>query len=83
MALVSEDLVEQQSIEWFKDLGYTYVCGYDIAPDGETPERSDYRSVILEARLLAALTRINPDIPKSVVDTALAQLANPFAQVQY
>jgi type I restriction enzyme R subunit len=39
MALITEDLVEQQSIEWFRDLGYDYVCGYDIAPDGETPER--------------------------------------------
>ena len=77
MALITEDLVEQQSIEWFKDLGYAYVCGYDIAPDGETPERHDYRSVILKDRLLSALTRINPDNPKSAVDTALAQLANP------
>jgi len=45
MALVTEDQVELQTIEWFKDLGYDYVCGYDIAPDGETPERSDYEVV--------------------------------------
>ena len=44
MALVTEDQVELQSIEWFKDLGYQYVYGYDIAVDGETPERTDYRS---------------------------------------
>lgn len=77
MALVTEDLVEQKSIEWFKDLGYKYVCGYDIAPDGETPERTDYRTVILQDRLLSALKRINPNIPKSAIDTALSQLANP------
>ena len=41
MALVTEDDVELQSIDWFKELGYKYVCGYDIALDGETPERSD------------------------------------------
>ena len=35
MALVTEDHVELQSIEWFKELGYKYVCGYDIALDGE------------------------------------------------
>ena len=51
MALVTEDQVELQSIEWFKDLGYQYVCGYDIAVDGETPERTDYRSVVLKDRL--------------------------------
>ena len=77
MALVTEDQVELQSIEWFKDLGYQYVCGYDIAVDGETPERTDYRSVVLKDRLLSALTRINPDIPKSAIDTALSQLMNP------
>ena len=77
MALVTEDQVELQSIEWFKDLGYRYVCGYDIAVDGETPERTDYRSVVLKDRLLSALTRINPDIPKSAIDTALSQLMNP------
>ncbi len=77
MALITEDQVELQSIEWFKDLGYQYVCGYDIAVDGETPERTDYRSVVLKDRLLSALTRINPDIPKSAIDTALSQLMNP------
>ncbi|MDB3932947.1 type I restriction endonuclease subunit R [Luminiphilus sp.] len=77
MALVTEDQVELQSIEWFKDLGYQYVCGYDIAVDGEAPERTDYRSVVLKDRLLSALTRINPEIPKSAIDTALSQLMNP------
>ena len=77
MALVTEDQVELQSIDWFKDLGYDYVCGYDIAPDGETPERSDYVSVVLKDRLLSALTRINPDIPQTAIATALSQLTNP------
>jgi type I restriction enzyme R subunit len=77
MALVTEDQVELQSIEWFKDLGYEYVCGYDIAPDGETPERSDYISVVLRERLLSALTRINPDIPQSAIAVALSKLINP------
>ena len=77
MALVTEDQVELQSIEWFKHLGYDYICGYDIAPDGETPERSDYVSVVLKDRLLSALTRINPDIPQAEITTALSQLTNP------
>ena len=77
MALVTEDQVELQSIDWFKDLGYQYQCGYDIAYDGVAPERSDYRSVVLKDRLLSALTRINPEIPRSAVDTALSQLMNP------
>ena len=77
MALVTEDLVEIQTIDWFKDIGYQYQCGYDIAHDGDMPERTDYRSVILKERLESALHRINPDIPKSSIDHALSQLLNP------
>ena len=77
MALVTEGQVEQQTIDWFKDIGYHYLCGYDIAVDGEAPERSDYLSVILKERLESALRRINPDIPATAIDTALSQLINP------
>lgn len=77
MALITEDHVELQSIEWFKDLGYQYLVGYDIAPDGETPERADYRSVTLKDRLLSSLKRLNPEIPQSAIDAAFAQLINP------
>ena len=77
MALVTEDQVELLSIDWFKELGYQYKCGYDIAPDGDEPERIDYRSVVLQDRLQSALVRINPDIPTSTIKTALSQLINP------
>ena len=77
MALVTEDQVELLSIDWFKELGYQYKCGYDIAPDSEEPERTDYRSVILQERLQAALIRNNPNIPASSINTALSQLVNP------
>ncbi len=77
MALVTEKQVELQTIDWFKEIGYQYLRGYDIAHDGDTPERSDYRSVILKGRLEAALHRINPDIPASAIDDGLSQLLNP------
>ena len=77
MALVTEDHVELQSIEWFKELGYQYQCGYDIAVDGEIPERSDYRSVTLKDRLESVLKRLNPEIPISVIDEAVSKLINP------
>ena len=77
MALITEDHVELQSIDWFRELGYQYKCGYDIASDGDEPERIDYRSVVLLERLQSALVRINPDIPTSAIDTAVSQLINP------
>ena len=47
----TEDLVEHQTIDWFKEIGYQYACGYDIAHDSQSPERENYQSVILKNRL--------------------------------
>ena len=35
MSLIDEDQVEQIAIDWFKELEYDYLNGYDIAPDGD------------------------------------------------
>ena len=32
--MINEDQVEQLAIQWFKELGYDYLYGYDIAHDG-------------------------------------------------
>lgn len=77
MALITEDQVEQTTINWLQGLGYDYLHGHTIAPDGDAPERGDYRSVILKDRLAAALHRLNPDIPAPAIDSALSQLINP------
>ena len=34
--MITEDQLEQQCLDWFKELGYQYQNGYDIAPDGDT-----------------------------------------------
>lgn len=54
--MITEDQLEQLCLDWFKATGYETVCGYDIAPDGDSPERSDYRQVILFDRLLSSLS---------------------------
>ena len=55
-----ESVVEEAAIEYLTELGYGYIHGTEIAPDGPTPERSSYSDVILAGRLRAALARINP-----------------------
>ena len=77
MRAVVEDDVEQVSLEWFEELGYAYKCGYDIAHDGDDPERKDYRSVILPDRLRQALINLNPDIPVATIEEAVAQIGDP------
>lgn len=75
--MITEDQLEQLCLDWFKSIGYDYVCGYDIAPDGDTPERVDYRQIILFDRLLNQLQIINPHIPVSVLEAVSRQIAKP------
>ena len=77
MALISEDHLEQQCLAWFQGMGYSVVHGPTLAPDGEAPEREDFRQVVLSGRLHGALTRLNPQVPAVTIQSAVVQLANP------
>ena len=77
MALISEDHLEQQCCEWFTELGYTHVFAPQLDRDGTSPERTDFRQVILTGRLRSALQRLNPDVPASTIESEVLQLANP------
>jgi len=77
MAFISEDDLEQMSLEWFQEIGYTFIHGPLLAPDGETPERDDFRQVVLTGRLRSALTKLNPGVPAATIESAVLQLANP------
>jgi type I restriction enzyme R subunit len=79
--MISEELLEKTCLAWFEQIGYKYLNGYDIAPDGVTPERSDYRQIILNARLLDCLVRINPHIPTSTLEQVVLQIAKPETPV--
>ncbi|HBJ85450.1 MAG TPA: hypothetical protein DDZ88_16550, partial [Verrucomicrobiales bacterium] len=69
--MMNEQQLEDQCIRWLQETGWQWVHGPDIAPDSDAPERADYRQVILHDRLLAALARINPQIPAMALDQAL------------
>jgi len=69
-----ESVVEEAAIQWFDELGYAYVNGIEIAPDGTSPERASYGSVILEGRLRAALGRINPHLDADTLDDVTRRL---------
>lgn len=45
--MIPEDQLEQLCLNWFRDGGYEYAYGPDIAHDGEAVERMDYRQVVL------------------------------------
>jgi type I restriction enzyme R subunit len=79
--MITEDQLEQLCLSWFKEIGYGYVCGYDIAPDANTPERSDFRQLILTGRLLTQLQKINPHIPVATLEQVILQIAKPETPV--
>jgi type I restriction enzyme R subunit len=63
MTKITENEIELWAIEELEALGWTYINGNVIAPDGGNPERSSFSDVILADRLKAAIAKINPHIP--------------------
>ncbi|PKO29621.1 MAG: DEAD/DEAH box helicase [Betaproteobacteria bacterium HGW-Betaproteobacteria-9] len=72
--MLNEQQLEDLCIGWFQQTGWQFVHGPDIAPEGDRPERADFRQVILHDRLLAALARINPQIPAAALEQAVHTL---------
>jgi type I restriction enzyme R subunit len=71
---MTEDQLEQEALSWLSDVGYTLLSGYDIAFDGVTPERADYKNTLLPFRLREAINRLNPNIPANAREDALRQV---------
>lgn len=73
MAVISEDHIEQIIIQEFIDLGYSYVNGADISPEGIAQER-DFDEVVLKQRLRIAIAKQNPTVPADAQEDALKKL---------
>jgi type I restriction enzyme R subunit len=56
--LTENYLVEKPAINWFQDIGYSYVHGSYLIPDAG--ERESYRHCILKRRFLKAIQKLNP-----------------------
>ena len=55
-------------------MGYSVLNGPEIAFDGKSPERPDYRQVLLPIRLREAIDRLNPKIPTDAREDAFRQI---------
>jgi type I restriction enzyme R subunit len=73
MAVISEDHIEQIIIQEFIDLGYSYVNGASISPEGIAQER-EYDEVVLKHRLRTAIAKQNPTVPADAQEDALKKL---------
>ena len=74
MQKVTENDIELYAIEELEKLGFSYIYGPDIAPEGESQERASFDQVILTERLKRAIDRINPSIPHNAKEDALKQV---------
>ncbi|HOT43001.1 MAG TPA: type I restriction endonuclease subunit R [Syntrophorhabdaceae bacterium] len=77
MAVLTESHLESAALTWLESLGWHVAYGPEIAPDGLFAERTDYREVVLGARLRDALTRLNPDLPPEALEDAFRRIINP------
>src|SRR5680860_444206 len=74
MTRITENTIEEFTIELLERLGYQYIYAPDIAHDGERPERNSYEDVLLTERLQNAIRRINPKIPIDSQEEALKEI---------
>lgn len=75
--MISEDALENQALDWFRDHGYGVVFGPDIEPEGNAPEREDFTHTVLLSRLDAAIERLNPTLPYAAREEAARKILNP------
>ena len=76
MAVLSESVVEQAALDWFRELGYNVIGGGDMAP-GANSLRESYADVVLPSAVYGALERLNPDLPAEAVGDAFRKLTRP------
>lgn len=72
--MMTEDILEQEALGWLQEVGYTYAHGSTLAP--AEGGRESWAQVVLTQKLAAAIARLNPHLPASAREDALAQVLN-------
>ena len=73
----TESIVEDATLNWFGELGFSLLHGPEIAPGELVAERAAFGEVVLEKRLRAALRKLNPGLPVEAMDEAFRKVAVP------
>ena len=74
MPILTESKIEEFAIGLFEQLGYRYLYGPDIAPDGINPKRVSFEEVVMVESLRHAVYRINHTLPQEVCNEAINQV---------
>jgi len=70
---ITENEIEEIALGYLQNLGYNYLNGLVISPDGEHPERQ-YTDVVLATRLRDAIDKLNPSITQDAKEDALKKV---------
>ena len=70
---ITENEIEEIALSYLQSLGYNYLNGLVISPDGEHPERQ-YSEVILTTRLRDAIDKLNPTLGQDAKEDALKKV---------
>src|SRR2546422_5428821 len=70
----AESHVEEATLAWLQELGYSIRNGLEMAPDSAKPERPSYADVVLVERLRQAIARLNPHLPPEAQADALRRV---------
>jgi type I restriction enzyme R subunit len=71
---ITENIIELSSIEILQSLGWQYVNGKEISPEGLFCERDSFSDVVLIKRLEAAVARINSGAPAEAQRAAVQRI---------
>lgn len=72
--MVSESILEEEFLDYFRALGYAIAHGPDIAPGESLAERSSYEDVVLLNRVQNTMERLNPSVPYEAIEDALQKI---------
>lgn len=71
---ITENIIEQSAIEILQGLGWAYVNGKEISPEGIFCERDSFSQIVLVNRLRDAIARINPNTPLDAKEAAIQKV---------
>lgn len=74
MKPITENIIEEASIEILQSQGWEYVNGKEISPEGLFCERENFIEVVLVNRLRSAIAKINPSVPVDAQEAAIQKV---------
>jgi len=71
---ITENIIEEASIEILQSQGWVYINGKEISPEGLFCERENFSEVVLINRLRASIAKINTSIPVDAQEAAIQKV---------